>query len=291
MNSIQATRLSAILTMVAAMACLSTQDTLSKKLMLSLAPVMIIWTRYGLQTALVSVSLWRRRSPELWRSRQWRLQLLRGVLVVGGSVCGYGALQRMPVAEFTAVYCLVPLAVTLAARFVMKEQVSWSGWLCVAGGLMGALLVVRPGGDVDPVGALLALAGVACHTAFQILTGYLARQDSPLTIQLFTSVFGFASLSPAVPFFWPAALPWPDLVMLFLVALAGAYGQYFMVLAFAKAPASVLSPYLYSAIGFSALGGWWMFGHLPDATAICGMLMIGGFGLAAGWLSQRKAPA
>lgn len=291
MNSIQATRLSAILTMVAAMACLSTQDTLSKKLMLSLAPVMIIWTRYGLQTALVSVSLWRRRSPELWRSRQWRLQLLRGVLVVGGSVCGYGALQRMPVAEFTAVYCLVPLAVTLAARFVMKEQVSWSGWLCVAGGLMGALLVVRPGGDVDPIGALLALAGVACHTAFQILTGYLARQDSPLTIQLFTSVFGFASLTLAVPFFWPAALPWPDLVMLFLVALAGAYGQYFMVLAFAKAPASVLSPYLYSAIGFSALGGWWMFGHLPDATAICGMLMIGGFGVAAGWFSQRKAPA
>lgn len=291
MSSAQATRMSAILTMVAGMACLSTQDTLSKQLMLSLAPAIIIWTRYGLQTALVSVSLWRRRSPELWRTRQWRLQLLRGMLVVGGSVCGYGALQRMPVAEFTAIYCLVPLAVTLVARFVMKEQVSWLGWLCVAGGLTGALLVVRPGGDVDPAGALLALAGVVCYTGFQTLTGYLARQDSPLTIQLCTSVFGFASLSLAVPFFWPATLPWPDLALLLMVALAGAYGQYFMVLAFAKAPASVLSPYLYSAIGFSALGGWWMFGHLPDATAVCGMLMIAGFGLAAGWLNQRKAPA
>ncbi len=291
MSSAQATRMSAILTMVAGMACLSTQDTLSKQLMLSLAPAIIIWTRYGLQTALVSVSLWRRRSPALWRTRQWRLQLLRGMLVVGGSVCGYGALQRMPVAEFTAIYCLVPLAVTLVARFVMKEQVSWLGWLCVAGGLTGALLVVRPGGDIDPAGALLALAGVVCYTGFQTLTGYLARQDSPLTIQLCTSVFGFASLSLAVPFFWPAALPWPDLALLLMVALAGAYGQYFMVLAFAKAPASVLSPYLYSAIGFSALGGWWMFGHLPDATAVCGMLMIAGFGLAAGWLHQRKAPA
>jgi len=291
MSSAQATRMSAILTMVAGMACLSTQDTLSKQLMLSLAPAIIIWTRYGLQTALVSLSLWRRRSPELWRTRQWRLQLLRGMLVVGGSVCGYGALQRMPVAEFTAIYCLVPLAVTLVARFVMKEQVSWLGWLCVAGGLTGALLVVRPGGDVDPAGALLALAGVVCYTGFQTLTGYLARQDSPLTIQLCTSVFGFASLSLAVPFFWPAALPWPDLALLLMVALAGAYGQYFMVLAFAKAPASVLSPYLYSAIGFSALGGWWMFGHLPDAMAVCGMLMIAGFGLAAGWLNQRKASA
>ena len=290
MSTAQATRLTAILTMVAAMACLSTQDTFSKKLMLSLAPAIIIWTRYALQTALVCLSLWRRRSPDLWRTRQWRLQLLRGALVVGGSVCGYGALQRMPVAEFTAVYCLVPLAVTLVARFVMKEHVSWLGWLCVAGGMAGALLVVRPGGHVDTTGALMALAGVACYTGFQTLTGFLARQDSPLTIQLCTSVFGFASLSLVIPFFWPTGLPWPDLALLLLVALAGSYGQFFMVLAFSKAPASVVSPYLYSAIVFSALGGWWMFGHLPDTTAVCGMLMITGFGLTAGWLNRRQAP-
>lgn len=282
--------LSAVLTMVAAMACLSTQDTLSKQLMLSLAPAIILWTRYGLQTALVSVSLWRQRSPSKWRSRQWKLQLLRGGLVVGGSLLGYGALQRMPVAEFTAIYCLVPVAVTLVARIAMREHVSRLGWLCVAGGLAGALLVVRPGGDVDPTGALLALAGVVCYTGFQTLTGHLAQQDSPQTIQFFTSVFGFACLTLAVPFFWPQTLSWPDLALLALVALAGAHGQYFMVLAFAKAPASALSPYLYSAIGFSALGGWWMFGHLPDALAFVGMAMIAGFGLTAG-LCQTRARA
>ena len=57
MSSAQATRFTAILTMVAAMACLSTQDTLSKKLMLSVAPVIIIWTRYGLQTALACATM------------------------------------------------------------------------------------------------------------------------------------------------------------------------------------------------------------------------------------------
>jgi drug/metabolite transporter (DMT)-like permease len=217
--------------------------------------------------------------------------LLRGALVVGASVFGFGALQRMPVAEFTAIYCLVPLAVTVVAQFVMKESVSWLGWLCVAGGMTGALLVVRPGGDVDPVGAGLALMGVVCYTGFQTLTGYLARQDSPLTIQLCTSALGFALMSAAVPFFWPDQMSWPDLALLGLVALAGSYGQYFTVLAFSKAPASVLSPYLYTAIGFSALGGWWMFDHLPDALALCGMGMIAGFGLAAGWLNQRKAKA
>lgn len=291
MSSAQTTRLTAILTMVAAMACLSTQDTFSKKLMLSLAPVLIIWTRYGLQTALAGVSIWRSRSPQWLRTRQWRLQLLRGALVVGGSVFGYGALQRMPVAEFTAIYCLVPLAVTLVARFVMKEQVSPAGWLCMAGGLCGALLVVRPGGHVDPTGAALALMGVICYTGFQTLTGVLARQDSPLTIQLYTSAFGFVSLSVLVPFFWPTEWPWPTLALLAWVALAGSYGQYFMVLAFSKAPASTLSPYLYSAIGFSALGGWLMFDHWPDALAVGGMGMIAGFGLLSGWLNNPKASA
>jgi drug/metabolite transporter (DMT)-like permease len=173
--------------------------------------------------------------------------------------------------------------VTFVARFVMKEHVSPVGWLCVAGGLSGALLVVRPGGHVDPVGTLLALMGVVCYTGFQTLTGYLARQDSPLTIQWCTSALGFASLSLAVPFFWPAELPWSMLALLGLVALAGSYGQFFMVLAFSKAPASTLSPYLYTAIGFSALGGWWVFDHLPDALAMGGMAMIAGFGLLAGW--------
>lgn len=65
------------------MACLSTRDTLSKKLMLSVAPI-IIWTRYDLQTALVSATIWRKQSPELQRTRQWRLQLLRGAMALCG---------------------------------------------------------------------------------------------------------------------------------------------------------------------------------------------------------------
>ena len=161
------------------------------------------------------------------------------------------------------------------------------GWLCIAGGLAGALLVVRPGGAVDPLGAGLALMGVVCYTGFQLLTGVLARQDSPLTIQLCTSLLGCAVMSALVPWFWPDSMSWPEVALLLFVALAGSYGQYFTVLAFSKAPASVLTPYLYTAIGFSALGGWWMFGHMPDELALTGMGMIAGFGCWAGWLNRR----
>jgi drug/metabolite transporter (DMT)-like permease len=277
--------------MVAAMACLSTQDTLAKLLMASLAPVLIMWARYALQCALSVASVMlhdSRGSPGLWRSRRPGLQVLRGALVVAGSVFGYAALHRMPVAEFTAIYCLVPSLVTLAARFVLKERVSPLGWVCIAGGLAGCLLVLRPGGQVDPTGAALALAGVVCYTSFQALTGALARHDAPQTIHLYTSVLGALCFSLLVPWFWPDRIAFNELLLLLTIALAGTYGQYFMVVAFARAPASVVSPYLYSAIAFSVLGGWAVFGHMPDRWSLAGMALIAGFGWVAA--VSRRAP-
>ena len=125
----------------------------------------------------------------------------------------------------------------------------------------------------------------------QALTGALARHDAPQTIHLYTSVLGALCFSLLVPWFWPDRIAFNELLLLLTIALAGTYGQYFMVLAFSKAPASTLSPYLYSAIGFSALGGWWVFDHWPDALAVGGMVMIAGFGLLSGWLNAQRASA
>lgn len=274
--------------MLLAMASLATQDSLAKLLMGSLAPVVIIWSRYTLQTLLAGASLWRQGSRQTLRTRHLGLQALRGALVVLASVCGYAALQRMPVAEFTAVYCLVPLTVTLAGRWFLHEPVRIGVWWCVAVGIAGVLLVVRPGTTIDPIGTLLALCGVACYTAFQLLTTKLARQDSPLCIHFYTSLQGMLLFSLLVPFFWPQAWTVSQLILLGLVSLAGTGGQYFMVMAFARAPVSVVSPYLQTAIVFSALWGWALFGHVPDAWALAGMALIAASGVAAARLQPRN---
>ncbi|MFM8609377.1 MAG: DMT family transporter [Burkholderiaceae bacterium] len=279
--------LGAILFMVAAMACLSTQDALAKLLMASLAPVLIIWTRYAVQFALAAGGALRRHEARVWRTQRPGLQALRAALVIGGSIFGYAALARMPVAEFTAIYCLVPTLVALVARYAMGEPMRALAWVCIAGGLAGCLLIVRPGGQVDAWGAALSLAGVACYTGFQTLTGVLARHDSPQTIHLYTSALGAAVFSPLVPWLWPAAIAPTELALLLTVALAGTYGQYFMVIAFSRAPVSAVSPYLYSAIAFSVLLGWALFGQVPDALSLAGMALIAGFGVLAVWSRAR----
>lgn len=131
------------------------------------------------------------------------LQVLRGTQGMLASVCGCAALQCMPVAEFTAVYCLFPLPVTLSARIFLREPVQPAVWVCVAVGIASVMLVVRPCAAVDPVGTSLAPCGVACCTSFQLLITVLARHDTPMCIHLYTSLQGMLAFTLLVPFFWP----------------------------------------------------------------------------------------
>ena len=273
--------------LVGSMVLLTSHDATAKFLLLSMTPVMLMWCRYVFQVVATGGVIAARGNPALWRSQVLRLQMLRGALVIGSSLVAFLAMQRMPLAEFTAICCLVPVAVTCIAHFVLKQPVSRLRWLLVAGGLVGALLVVRPGGTVDTVGALLSLVVVLGYAVFQTLTGVIARRDNPLTINLYTSLVGLGVTSLAVPWMWStsaAAAHWPLLV---LAVLTGTAGQFLMVLAFARAPAATLAPYLYSAIAFSMLAGWCVFGQVPDAWALFGIVLIAGCGVSAAWVAAR----
>ena len=68
----------------------------------------------------------------------------------------------------------------------------------------------------------------------------------------------------------------------------GTVGHFFLILAYQRAPASTLTPYLYGQIGFAMLGGWLMFSQVPDATSLVGMLLIAVCGAAGAWLTVRE---
>ncbi|MCY1217076.1 hypothetical protein D9M72_289760 [compost metagenome] len=63
------------------------------------------------------------------------------------------------------------------------------------------------------------------------------------------------------------------------MALAGTAGHLFLVLAYARAPVSLLTPYLYLQIAFAMLGGWLAFAYLPDAWSVLGVALIAASGV------------
>lgn len=285
--------LGGIACLVLSMALLTSHDAAAKFLVVSVAPVTILWCRYLFQVAATAGAIVASGDRSRFRTACLGLELVRGALVITSTLMAFLALGRLPLAEFTAICCLTPVAVTLLARVVLREDVTAMQWVLVVVGLCGALLVARPGGSLDLLGMAFAVLVVLGYASFQTLTGVIARRDGPLTINWYTSLTGAVGTSMLMPWVWVAAPTAAQWVWLGLAATLGTLGQFLMVVAFSRAPASVLAPYLYTAMLFSLLAGWWVFAQAPDAWAFAGMALIAVSGVAGAVLRARvaKAPA
>lgn len=273
---------------IAAVACFAVLDTTAKHVS-AVVPVMVaVWFRYLFQAVTVTAFMLPVRGRQLLVTAHPRFQLLRGALLLTVSMLSFWSVSLMPVGEFTAIVMLSPLAVTLLAAVFLKERVSPLRWVLVSGGFAGALLIVRPGGQLSGWVTLLPLLMVAVYAVFQILTSRLARTEDPMTMHFYTGWVGAVGMSVVVPWVWTSVPDLASLAQLCLVGLMGTVGHFLLILAYGRAPASTLGPYLYTQIGFAMLAGWVVFDHVPGLLEWCGAGLIAACGATAGWLSARE---
>ena len=272
-----------------AAACFSALDTTTKRVGASVPLLMALWFRYAFQAVATAAVVIPLRGTSVLRTRHLPFQVLRGLLLLTSSLLAFASLRYMPVGEFTAIVMMAPLAVTLLAATVLKEHVSPLRWTLVALGFAGTLVIIRPGGESFTWAMLLPLGLVASNAWFQVLTSRMARTEDPLTTHLYTGWVGTLAASLALPVVWTTVQdPWLWAGLCFMGAM-GTIGHFLLILAYRHAPAATLTPYLYAQIGFSMLGGWLAFGHLPDSWSFGGMALIAACGAAGAWLTVREA--
>ena len=277
--------------LILSMICFAALDAIIKHLVNLLPMVMVLWFRYMVQAVSTSVTLWPRQGRSLLRTQQPRLQVLRGFLLMMCSVLGFLSLQHMPLAEFAAIALLTPLAMTVLSRILFKERISPLRWVLILGGFAGAMMIVRPGGHLSEAVAMLPLAMVMFYTAFQLLTSYMARTESPMTMHFYTGWVGTAAVSCLVYWHWTTDISPLNWALLVACGLLGSTAHYLFILAFARVTPVRLSPFLYLQVVFSTLAGWVAFSFVPAGWGLVGMVLIMVCGAGAGWLNAReKAP-
>ena len=283
-----------IVLVIAAASCFAVMDTTVRFVGAFFSVALVLFSRYALHAAIMTV--WIAASPDKsFRTANPMFQIARGALLAFASAMAFAALRRMPVAEFTAIVMLTPLIATLFARAWLKERVSPLRWTLVAGGFIGALMVVRPGSGQIGWAALLPLAAAFANAAFQIMTSRYAPQENPFTTNFYTGATGMTIALPillasvADPLDVLAAAPVLQLGALAAVALLGTTGHLLLIMALGKAPAATLMPFQYAQLAVAALAGFAVFGVVPDGWGWLGMAVIAGCGAASAWLNLRSA--
>ena len=274
--------------LVLAAACFATLDTATKVVITAVPVLMGIWFRYLFQAVATTAVLLPRYGTALLRTEHPKYHALRGALLLTSSTLAFLSLRHMPIAEFTALVLVTPLVITVLAATLLKEQVSLLRWSLVAGGFAGTLVILRPGGDAFGWAVLLPLGLVASNAWFQVLTAKLAQSEDPLTMHFYTGWVGTLGASCALPFVWQALPGWQWWALLVLMGLMATIGHFFLILAYQRAPASTLTPYLYAQIAFAMLAGWLVFSRVPDAVSLAGIGLIAVCGAAGAWLTVRE---
>lgn len=271
-------------------------DTLVKWLGGVLPVLLLLWTRYAFQ-ALAMAAWQARRGAAGFRSAHPRFQFVRGLLLLATSAMSFAGVQYMPVAEFTAIVMLTPVLVTLLAAWLLHERVSVLRWALVAGGFIGALVIIRPGSGLFGWAAAFPLAGSLSYAAFQVLTRKLSALESPTTTHFYTGAVGAIAATPLllasnidVAGAWHSASA-AQLMLVLLVGLLGTVGHLLLIIALGVAPTATLMPFIYVQVVAAAAFGSWVFRHVPDAIAWLGMAIVAVCGAASAWLNVREAAA
>jgi len=267
----------------------STLDATAKYLVQFHALFFVVWARYAGQVLISTPIAWRMGGRGFWRTKHLRIQLLRSFFLVCATLCFFGALRYLPLAEGTAISFLAPMFAMLLSGPVLGEKPTRARWLSAIGGFVGILILVRPGSAVfHPATGLLVLAALS-NAMYQLLTRRLPL-DSAHTTLFYSAIVGTVLLSLLLPFAdvdnvvsgWHAAL-------LMMLGLFAGVGHGMLITAFLRAPASLVAPFTYVHMVWATAWGYAIFGQLPDGFSALGMGIIVASGVALLVHERRQA--
>ncbi|MEN0037919.1 MAG: DMT family transporter [Cellvibrio sp.] len=252
----------------------------------------VVAMRYIVHFLLMVMILAPRHSTQLIKTQRTSLVVLRAVVLTIASLCMGMALQRMPLAETTAINYLAPTLVALMAGSMLGEHIGRLGWAAIVTGFIGVLLIARPGGGLDAVGIMFALGAAAANATYQLLSRLLASTEKAITLLLYTALIGSIVFGIALPWFWEDTLPSKlELILLISMGVTGGLGHYLFTLAYRHAPASILAPLTYIQLLWAGLLGWIIFDTIPDSMSLLGMSVIAAAGLLVAFKSKLSKSA
>jgi Permeases of the drug/metabolite transporter (DMT) superfamily len=281
--------LRAILLIIGSMAFFTVEDMFIKHLS-GFLPVGQVLLSIAVASAAIFL-IWAlvRRDP-VFVARNWRpLILIRASTEAVASVAFVTALSRVDISTVGAVFQSMPLVVTLGAAVFLKESVGWRRWCAIVVGFIGVLMIIRPGVSGFEPQALWVLVSVVAVATRDLMTRVMdaAVPSTVVSFQAFLAVIPAALLNLWLSGATPLAPDLPLMIKTLFAIVAGAAGYTLIVAGMRLGDASAVTPFRYSRLVFTMIGGVLVFGERPDLMTLAGSALIIASGLYT-FLRERK---
>ncbi|WP_312528590.1 DMT family transporter [Paracoccus sp. (in: a-proteobacteria)] len=268
-----------------AMGIYATHDVIIKTLGADYPALQILFFSSLLSFPFIAALLLRDPTHGTLRPRNPFWVTFRSCTIVISGMCGFYAFSVLPLAQVYAILFAVPLFITILSVPFLGEKVGMHRWGAVLIGLVGVLVVLRPGQTAFELGHLAALGGACCSALSAIAVRKLGRSERTVILILWPMLGNFvltgASLSLA---YEPMALG--DLALAGVIAMMGLMAGFLLIVAYQTGEATVVAPMQYSQMLWATVYGWFLFGERLDLPTVAGAILIIGSGL---YILMREA--
>ena len=213
------------------------------------------------------------------------------------NLCFFTALITMPLAEVVAIFFIAPLLITALSEFLIGEKVGLRSWIAVLVGLLGVMIILRPGFGLFNPASILPLVAALAYALVQITTRKMGVTEKASTMSFYIQlnlvvvsslmglIFGDGNLAdssePTLYYlFRPwTFLSWGDSMIIIGIGLINGLAAYFISQAYRISKAGIIAPFEYVALPLSIFWSITIFGDWPDILSWLGMVLIAGAGL------------
>tara|TARA_B100001093_G_scaffold222740_1_gene213495 strand:+ start:77 stop:943 length:867 start_codon:yes stop_codon:yes gene_type:complete len=224
-----------------------------------------------------------------YRIKKWRLAVGRGLLVAVAQFFFYSALASLELATVSALSQTAATFIVLLAIVLYGEKIGLWRWSAIAVGLLGAVIIVRPGSDLFSWSAILPICAAFCYAAATVTMRSFDKSVSNAVLFLYSAVAaacGALILAAGTIEFAPINSNL-DILIILSMSFCGGFGVVFWMYAFRNAPSSVLAPFSYFGILNAFLLGWIFFGEFPIERLFPGVLLIVFSGFIIIWRERQ----
>lgn len=199
--------------------------------------------------------------------------LARTIAAVITGVSAFYAFSVLPLAETYAIIFATPLLITLLAIPVLGEKVGVRRGVAILVGLVGVLIVLRPGGATFGLGHAAALMAAVSSSLASVIVRKIGQDERSVVLLLYPMLANLAVMACALPLVYKP-MPLEHLAMVGIIAVLGFLAMICVISAYRKAEAVIVAPMQYSQMIWAVIYGFLLFGETPDQMTLIGAGVI-----------------
>ena len=221
------------------------------------------------------------------KTKQPYVQFSRGLILSLNNCLVVYTFTLLGLVETHAIIACYPLIVAGLSVPFLGEKFGWRRWTAILTGFIGVLIILRPASSVISEGSIFAIIGAIMFAVYLILTRYVSRLDTAVTIFFWTGIGGTVTMTVISFFIWEP-IPQKDLLWLLTMCILSSSSHFLMVKTLQVAEASVIQPFSYLQLVFGSIIGVTIFSESIDLMIIVGVTIVIGSGLFTTWREYKK---